>query len=168
MLPCLDPASAYGMAVALPSKASFHTTSAIDAMLALLPTTPRVVRSDNGSEFEARFAQQLAQRGIARWYSYPKTPKMNAHAERFNRTVQGSFEDYHEELLLFTDLALFNQKLSDWIVFHNAQSPHHRLGQKPPLTYFFEHQPQCHRWWTLTGYRQRTERAVSFQYSAKA
>lgn len=37
---------------------------------------------------------------------------MNAHAERFNHTIQESFVDYHEELL-FTDLVLFNQKLAD-------------------------------------------------------
>jgi hypothetical protein len=47
---------------------------------------------------------------------------MNAHAERFNRTIQESFVDYHEELL-FTDLALFNRKLADWLVFYNTERP---------------------------------------------
>ena len=37
---------------------------------------------------------------------------MNAHAERFNRTLQESFVNYHEDLL-FTDLAEFNRKLAD-------------------------------------------------------
>jgi transposase InsO family protein len=75
----------------------------------LLPHTPKVVLSDNGSEFEADFARLLEDQGIKRWYTYPKNPKMNAHAERFNRTIQESFVDYHEELL-FTDLALFNRQ----------------------------------------------------------
>jgi transposase InsO family protein len=73
-----------------------------------LLSSPTTVLSDNGSEFEADFAQLLEERGIKRWYTYPKTPKMNAHAERFNRTIQESFVDYHEELL-FTDLALLPQ-----------------------------------------------------------
>jgi hypothetical protein len=36
------------------------------------------VQSDNGSEFEADFAQLLTECGIGRWYTYPKMPKMNA------------------------------------------------------------------------------------------
>jgi transposase InsO family protein len=28
-----------------------------------------------------------------------------------------------------TDLALFNRKLADWLVFYNAERPHHTLGQ---------------------------------------
>jgi hypothetical protein len=52
---------------------------------------------------------------------------MNAHAERFHRTIQESFVDDHEEWL-FTDLALFNRKLADWLVFYNASAsaPHRR------------------------------------------
>jgi len=84
---------------------------------------PKILDSytDNGSEFEADFARLLEDQGIKRWYTYPKNPKMNAHAERFNRTIQESFVDYHEELL-FTDLALFNRKLADWLVFYNASA----------------------------------------------
>jgi transposase InsO family protein len=37
-----------------------------------------MVLSDNGSEFEADFARLLEDRGIKRWYTYPKTPKMTA------------------------------------------------------------------------------------------
>jgi hypothetical protein len=80
----------------------------------------------------------LKERGIKRWYTYPKTLKMNAHAERFNRTIQESFVDYHEDLL-FTDLALFNRKLADWLVFYNASAsaPHPRPALPailPPAT----------------------------------
>jgi transposase InsO family protein len=55
---------------------------------------------------------------------------MNAHVERFNRTIQESFVDYHEDLL-FTDLDRFNQKLADWLVIYNAERPHHSGGQLP-------------------------------------
>ena len=74
---------------------------------------------------------------------------MNAHAERFNRTVQESFVDDHEDLL-YTDLARFNQKLADWLVFYNSRRPHHSHGQKTPLSFLLEHQPECQRWWTYT------------------
>jgi transposase InsO family protein len=114
-----------------------------------LLSSPTTVLSDNGSEFEADFAQLLEERGIKRWYTYPKTPKMNAHAERFNRTIQESFVDYHEELL-FTDLALFNRKIADWLVFYNAERPHHSIGQRSPLSFLLQHQPECQRYWTHT------------------
>ena len=75
---------------------------------------------------------------------------MNAHAERFNRTVQESFVDDHEDLL-YTDLARFNRKLADWLVFYNSRRPHHSLGQKAPLSFLLERQPECQRWWTYTS-----------------
>ena len=149
LLTFIDPASAFGLAVALPSKATRHTQAALTAALDSLPMQPQVLLSDNGSEFEASFAQTLRTRGIQRWYTYPKSPKMNAHAERFNRTVQESFVDYHENLL-FTDLGLFNQKMAEWLVFYNTQRPHYRLGQKTPLSSLIQQQPECQRWWTHT------------------
>ena len=72
--------------------------------------------SDNGSEYEGQFADLLRARGIARYYIYSKTPKMNAHAERFDRTVQEEFLDYHEDLLWRGDeanLAALNRKLAE-------------------------------------------------------
>ena len=144
----IDPASAFAFAV--PRKAPRQTRAALEVPLALLHQPPRVLLSDNGSEFEAGFAQVLAEQRIARWSTYPKTPKMNAPAERFNRTLQESFVDDHEDRL-FTDLGLFNQELADGLVFYNAERPHHRLGQKPPLSFLLQHQPQCQRWWTHTG-----------------
>ncbi|WP_198322638.1 MULTISPECIES: integrase core domain-containing protein [Methylococcus] len=107
--------------------------------------------SDNGSAFQADFAQTLEAYGIERWYTYPKIPnKMNAHAGRFNRTLQESFVDDHEDLL-FTDLALFNQKLAAWLVFYNTQRPRHRLGQQSTLQFLLQHLPECQRWWTHTS-----------------
>ncbi|NWG00201.1 MAG: hypothetical protein HXY19_04600 [Thermoanaerobaculaceae bacterium] len=38
---------------------------------------------------------------------------MNAHTERFNRTIQASFVDDHEDF----------RKLADWLVVSNAQRP---------------------------------------------
>jgi transposase InsO family protein len=149
LLTFIDPASRFAFAVALPGKASRYTSAALNAALSLLPAKPQVLLSDNGSEFESSFAKTLEAHGIERWYTYPKTPKMNAHMERFNRTVQESFVDYHEDLL-FTDLNLFNQKLADWLVFYNAHRPHHSLAHKSPLQFLLHHQPECQMYWTHT------------------
>jgi hypothetical protein len=145
----IDPVSHFAFAVGLPSKHARYTARALEQGLSLLPQRPTTVLSDNGSKFKADFAQLLKERGIKRWYTYPKTPKMNAHAERFNRTIQESFVDDHEELL-FTDLALFNRKLADWLVFYNTERPHHSLGQLSPLSFLMKDQPECQRYWTHT------------------
>ncbi len=83
------------------------------------------------------------------WYTYPKSPKMNAHVERFNRTVQEEFVDYHEELL-FTDMDLLNRKLADWMVFYDTQRPHQRLRLKTPVQFLVDHHPECHKYWAST------------------
>jgi DNA-binding NtrC family response regulator len=49
-----------------------------------------------------------------------------------------------------TDLALFNRKLADWLVFYNAERPHHSLSQQSPLSFLLQHQPECQRYWTHT------------------
>lgn len=59
ILTCIGPASAFGLAVALPGTAARYTEAALAALLPLLPTKPKVVLSDNGSEFEAAFAKLL-------------------------------------------------------------------------------------------------------------
>jgi transposase InsO family protein len=86
------------------------------------------VLTDNDSEFKEHIAKRMSAHEVMHWKTYTKTPKMNAHCERFNRSIQESFVDYPEDLL-FTDPALFNRKMSDWLVFYNTELPH--LSTKP-------------------------------------
>ena len=46
------------------------------------------------------FDEELRRLHKNHWHTYPRTPKMNAHVERFNRTIQEEFIDYHEQLLI--------------------------------------------------------------------
>ena len=77
--------------------------------------TTAISASDSGSEFMGDFQQRLDELGITHWWTYLRSPKMNAHCERFNRTIQEQFVDYHADLL-FTDLALFNRKVAKWLL----------------------------------------------------
>jgi transposase InsO family protein len=146
----IEPTSPFAFAWATPTKHTRHTTTALTLALSILPQAPKTLLSDNGSECEGDFANALQTYGLDRWSTYPNSPKMNAHSERFNRTVQESFVDYHDDLL-FTDLNRFNQTLADWLVFYNAERPHHSLGQRSPLHFLLQHQPECQRWWTHTA-----------------
>ena len=99
---------------------------------------------------------------------------MNAHCERFNRSIQESFVDYNEDLL-FTDLALFNQKMSDWLVFYNTELPH--LSTKPnpkkttsltnlpvsPIEFLLKSHPQSRMYWTNSGSGQSHWNSLSYQ-----
>jgi len=76
------------------------------------------ILSDNGSEFKKEFDSLLKEKGLTHYWTYPRSPKMNAHNERFNRTIQEQFVDYYEDLL-FTDIDLFNEKMADWLIDYN-------------------------------------------------
>ena len=80
------------------------------------------------------FQQSLERRDVTHWWTYPKSPKMNAHVERFSRTLQKSMVDYHEDLLS-SDLGGFNQELAEWLVFYNAVRPHESLNMMALLEY---------------------------------
>jgi hypothetical protein len=47
---------------------------------------------------------------------------MNAHVERFNRTIQEEFIDYLQELLITPNE--FNRQLIPWLIGYNAERPH--------------------------------------------
>jgi hypothetical protein len=62
-----------------------------------------------------------------------------------------------------TDLALFNRKLADWLVFYNTKRPHHSLSQQSPLSFIwninpsakgtgFIHNTALKRDWLLAGF----------------
>jgi transposase InsO family protein len=65
--------------------------------------------------------------GAVRWLTYPKCPKMNAHAQRFHRTLQEEFIEFHKDLL-FEDLDTFNDKPLDYRTWFNESRPHYALG----------------------------------------
>ena len=107
------------------------------------------VLTDNGSEFMKHFDEELRHLHKTHWHTYPKTPKMNAHAERFNRTLQEEFLDYHEDLLV--EPRDFNQKLIPWLLWYNGERPHWGLKLKSPVQFLMEQKPEeCKMWWPNT------------------
>jgi transposase InsO family protein len=110
------------------------------------------VLTDNGSEFMKHFSEKLSELHLTHYHTYPKTPKMNAHCERFNRTVQEEFVDYHQGLLL--DPSLFNQKLIPWLVWYNTERPHWGLKLQSPMQFILNTCPEkSNMWWTNTPAR---------------
>jgi len=95
----------------------------------LFPHEIRNVLTDNGSEFKRHLSKILNQNKIIHYHTYPKTPKMNAHCESFNGTIQDEFVDYHSNLL-FEDTAAFNEKMKEYLLFYNTKRVHWAFKNK--------------------------------------
>jgi transposase InsO family protein len=152
----IDPNSRIAFAVAIPSKHTKYTAIVLDALIDGLSSNENIndkfaILSDNGSEFKKDFDKLLQDKDLTHYWTYPRSPKMNAHNERFNRTIQEQFVDYYDDLL-FTDIDEFNEEMANWLIDYNTKIPHHSLQMKTPVQYLLENNPQCQMLWTNTIY----------------
>ena len=156
ILTMIDPVSRIAFALAIPSKHAKHTAKALEALIDGITSVQKrqqhtlAILSDNGSEFKKEFDTLIEQKSLTHYWTYPKSPKMNAHNERFNRTIQEQFVDYYEDLL-FTDLEEFNKHLAQWLIDYNTIIPHSSLNYKSPVKYLLENHNECHMYWTYTN-----------------
>lgn len=118
----------FAFAWATTSHASLAAKEFFDLCRKVFPYPMTYVLTDNGSEFKKHFSKELLRLHLVHYHTYPKTPKMNAHMERFNRTLQEEFVDYHANLLL--DVTAFNRKLMDYLAFYNTERVHFAFGNK--------------------------------------
>lgn len=65
---------------------------------------------------------------------------MNAYLERFNRTIQDEFMDYHIPELVVPEA--FNRKLIDYIVWYNTERVHYAFENKLSPVQFMLNLPQ--------------------------
>ncbi len=106
------------------SHASLAARAILTEVQARFPHVIDIVLTDNGSEFKKHFAQEVRTLAMTHYHTYPHTPKMNAHIERFNRTLQEEFTRYHMGLLL-VDRTQFEMKLEEYLRFYNTDRVHH-------------------------------------------
>jgi transposase InsO family protein len=126
--------SRFSFAWATTSHASAAAQEFFERCRLAFPLPLSFVLTDNGSEFKKHFAQKLKELHLIHYHTYPKTPKMNAHCERFNRTIQEEFVDYHASALI--EPQSFNQKLIDWLIWYNTERPHYAFkNQMSPVQY---------------------------------
>jgi len=118
----------------------------------VLPDCPASVQTDNGSEFALQFAEACHDLGLTHFHTYPRSPKMNAHVERFNRTLDEEFLRSHRALLR-DDPRACNDRLVDWLLWYNGERPHYALGQVSPFRHMMASLPaaECQMWWAHTG-----------------
>jgi len=140
----------FSFAWATTSHASLAAKEFFDYCRRVFPHPFAYVLTDNGSEFMKHFSEELSRLHLIHYHTYPRTPKMNAHCERFNRTIQEEFVDYHVGLLM--DPSAFNQKLIPWLVWYNTERPHWGLNLQSPMQFMLTTHPEkSNMWWTDTS-----------------
>ena len=105
-------------------------------------------QSDNGKENLGVFDEQLEKDHIPHLFIYPNCPQIDTFIERYNRTLQEEFIDYHLDII--HDKPEFSQKLADWNIYYNINRRHHSLGLISPLRYFVEKGGMSHKYLTYT------------------
>jgi len=115
------------------------------------PVSLTHVQTDNGSEFKDHFELYLKKEGIVHFHIYPRTPKMNAEIERFNRTLSEAFIAKNRHLLAY-DLEAFNKALMAWLLWYNTRRPHWSIGLISPMRYIMKNltAEESHMCWTST------------------
>ncbi|WP_251005891.1 integrase core domain-containing protein, partial [Escherichia coli] len=149
----IDEHSDYALALAVPSLNSDIVSHFFSRAARRFPVGISQIITDNGKEFLESFDKTLQEATIKHLWTYPYTPKMNAICERFNRTLREQFIEFNK-ILLFEDLALFNQKLAEYLVLYNSKRPHKALALMTPVEYILKENKNCNMWWTHTWYLQ--------------
>ena len=144
-----DVYSRFSLAWATNSHASLAAKEFFNLTTFLFPFPLKYVLTDNGSEFMKHFDQELKDLHYTHWHTYPRTPKMNAHCERFNRTIQEEYVDYHEPELL--NPTRFNAGLMKHLLWHNTERPHFGLNLQTPVQFITTNFPkECNMYLTNT------------------
>ena len=115
------------------SRATAHAAAGfLDTIVERMPFPVRAIQVDGGSEFMAQFEDACRQRGILLFVLPPRSPKLNGHVERSNRTHK---EEFYYRLTSVTTLSGVRKLLRRWEDIHNTYRPHQALGQLTPLAF---------------------------------
>jgi transposase InsO family protein len=129
ILTAIDIYSRTTFAIATRSHSSKTFAHFFYLIMQMFPYEIKNALTDNGSEFKKYLDQLLKANGITHYHTYPKTPKMNAHCESFNGTIQDEFVDFNVNLL-FDNTTKFNEKLSEYLLFYNTKRVHYAFKNK--------------------------------------
>jgi putative transposase len=124
------------------TRATSNTASGfIATLLARMPFPIKAIQVDGGSEFQDAFERECQRRGIKLFVLPPRSPKLNGHVERAQRTHT---EEFYEVTDASFNIPEINQALLSWENVYNTIRPHQALGYLTPQE-FLEHYQQNQR-----------------------
>jgi len=102
---------------------------------------PQQVLTDNGKVFTGKYSKPpvdvlfdriCRENGIDHLLTQPACPTTTGKIERFHRTLRVEFDTRQA----FTNLAVAQQALDEWVTYYNTQRPHQACGDKAPVSRF--------------------------------
>jgi transposase InsO family protein len=111
----------------------------LDTLLQRMPFPVKALQVDGGSEFQAAFEEACHERGIRLFVLPPRSPKLNGHVERAQRTHT---EEFYELMDFPVEITALNQSLLAWEETYNTFRPHQALDWKTPMEYIGECHPE--------------------------
>ena len=116
---------------------STGTANGKDFLISLLLAFPfkvNAVQTDNGHEFLLYFHQECVKRGIAHFFSRPRTPTDNTMVERIIQTTEYELWLFDETII--PDMVYLNKRISAWFGRYNTYRPHQSLNYLTPMEYY--------------------------------
>lgn len=114
------------------------TTAAqfLATLISRMPFPIRAIQVDGGSEFAAAFEHACQHRGIRLFVLPPRSPKLNGHVERAQRThTEEFYECYAGDL----DLPTLRAAQRHWEHIYNHIRPHQALSYLTPAEFLAHH-----------------------------
>jgi putative transposase len=97
------------------------------------PYPIKAIQIDGGSEFKDQFEEECKAKKIPLFVLPPRSPKLNGHVERSNRTHR---EEFYEVYDVDLDLEEHNRQLAQWEHTYNYIRPHQSLDYLTPYQYY--------------------------------
>jgi len=97
------------------------------------PYPIRAIQIDGGSEFKDQFEEACRAKKIPLFVLPPRSPKLNGHVERSNRTHR---EEFYEVYDVDLNLEEHNRQLTEWEYVYNYIRPHQSLDYLTPYQYY--------------------------------
>lgn len=101
----------------------------IGTLLNRMPFPVRAIQVDGGSEFQDVFEETCRRNGISLFVLPPRSPKLNGHVERAQRTHT---EEFYEVTHTSFEMKELNQALLEWERVYNTVRPHQSLMYLTP------------------------------------
>jgi len=115
------------------TRATSHTASRfIDTLLKRMPFPVKTIQVDGGSEFQDAFERECQRRGIKLFVLPPRSPKLNGHVERAQRTHT---EEFYEVTDSSFEMPELNRALLKWEAVYDTVRPSQALGYLTPQEY---------------------------------
>lgn len=153
----IDIYSRFSYAVATNSHSSQTAMSIFKSFEKMFPYEIKSILTDNWSEFALNFRNYLEKQNITHYHTYPSSPKMNAHCERYNRTIREWILNNNRYKLINLEEA--NEMIRNFLKFYNCNRVHYAFGNKlTPLQKLIQYDrlklktKNCKIGWTYTNF----------------